>query len=211
MDLFTEYRSTIATAVLDPRERMERSVRQVVETETRYIPDDVAADVVRSRLATLAKVFVDIIEDRDTRKWPDLLFDFSRDLREAIRREREHGRLKPATNGVDELAGGFHQHRYHGGEIDGLRRLLQPGERAQVVGWLGTKTNQRTVTRAEMRDAARPTTWSNDGTWARQFIPLAQLATLEQEETHAAERAAAPPTYGKNLDYPDGVRPGVGR
>jgi len=177
------------TASANPRPRWKLVAKQSVEIRLRYVPEADRADIVHLRLPAL--------DEFDTRLMADA--------------QAYHERArKAAGDGIDERASESYAHRYHGLEVDGLRHLLQPGERVQEFAWLSVKTSQRTISRTEMRAAARPTTWSNESTWTRQFIPIDQLVNLEQEELKAAQRAAAP-TYGKNLDYPGGVRPGVGR
>jgi len=199
------------TASANPRPRWKLVAKQSVEIRLRYVPEADRADIVHLRLPALDDRLTAVYETwGSTEAMAEAALDeFDTRLMADAQAYHERAR-KAAGDGIDERASESYAHRYHGLEVDGLRHLLQPGERVQEFAWLSVKTSQRTISRTEMRAAARPTTWSNESTWTRQFIPIDQLVNLEQEELKAAQRAAAP-TYGKNLDYPGGVRPGVGR
>ncbi len=200
-------------ASADPRPRWKCIAEQTVAIRLRHVPAAAAADILRLRLRTLDARLAEIYEtwgstEADAQAALDEFDDgLMADARAYHARQREL-----ADDGVGALADSFTRTRHHALEIEGLKVTLRPRERALVVGWLSIKTSERSIPRAEYRDAARPTTWSNESTWTRQFIPIDQLANLEQEEVKAAERAVAPLNYGRNLDYgAAGVRPGAAR
>ncbi len=198
--------SKLDAASADQRPKWKRITENIVEIRFRGIESDVAASILLSLVAALDVKLAGIYARAAFSEADRVFDDFDSALMKAARDYHEEQR-KLGGDGIDELAGQSSAHRYNGLEIDGLRIVRQPGERVTAFAWLEAKTNRRTISRAEMRAAAQPTTWSNDASWTRQFSPLDQLATLEQEELKAAERAAAPPTYGRNLDFgPTGVR-----
>jgi hypothetical protein len=201
------------TASADPRPRWKLVAEQTVALRLRHVPEEAAAAIVSLRLPVLDARLAAVYETWGSTEAEaeTALADFDTALMKDARLLHERAR-QLAGDGNAELDAALSRFRYDGHEINGLRGLLRPGERVQALAWTKATTNQRqAITRQEMRDAARPTTWSNDGTWARQFIPIDQLAQMESEESAAAERAAAPLQYGKNLDFPDGVSPRVGR
>jgi hypothetical protein len=198
--------SKLDAASADQRPKWKRIAENIVEIRFRGIESDVAASILLSLVAALDVKLAGIYERAAFPEADRVLDDFDDALMKAVRDYHERQR-KLAGDGVAALDSALSRFRYHGEEINGLRRLLRPGERAETVGWPSVKTSTRTISRSEMRDAARPTTWSNDASWARQFIPINQLAQMESEESAAAERAAAPLNHGKNLDFgPSGVR-----
>jgi hypothetical protein len=93
---------------------------------------------------------------------------------------------------------------YSDTELAGLRVLLKPGERPQRIELRYVETNQnRQIGRPQMQDAARPTMWTNDASWASQFISDSELRTLEA----AANTPETPAgSDSRNYDLPRGIR-----
>ena len=112
---------------------------------------------------------------------------------------------KANGNGVADFEQALVVHAWNGLEIDTIPRLLEPGEQLARVDfrWIETSKGRR-ISRPEIQEAAKPSTQSN-GRWARNFVSDADLRELE-----AAEGADRAPTYGRNLDFPGGIRPRQG-
>jgi hypothetical protein len=207
---FTKFDSQLDSAVLDPRARMKRMVRETVEFELAHVPADVAADIVGSRLETLAKALVDILEGRDTQKWFELVLDLRDGLRKAIAYERANGRLKPrtpATEIYERCLGSLELHAYNATELKHLVATLEMGELITAVGFHAITTAKRTISRDYLRsDAFKPAGWSNRTSWDSRFTPLSEIALLEQEVAENTRQAARGPgaaDMARNLDYQD--------
>ena len=110
------------------------------------------------------------------------------------------------SNGIAEHAQLLDARLWHGRVLDLFIAELKPGEKLTEVHWWKFVTTLRTRTYHELKAACRMVVETNDTQFERSF---------ESDETrHAAEAAEAEranpraPRYGRNLDLPNGIRPG---
>ena len=169
------------------------------------MPEEVAAPIVQSRLAPLAKQIAAAIEQGHPDRILPLFDAFNADLLATVQRERASGRLKPPTNGVDERLDDLARHGKGPAEIASLRLIITAADPLAHVDFffVATKSGRR-ITVEDMRAYGRPAGWSNDSSWRSRFVSDERLRAIEAE---AAKSANPQPAYGRNLDFPGGVRP----
>jgi hypothetical protein len=120
-------------------------------------------------------------------------------------RKRKAAAAKAPTNGIDELMSWLEMRFWDGRVLENLRAMLKPGERVQEVDYFVVVTNQRRITRDEAKQFGRTVAETNDAYYARQFTNDDKI-----REAEAAERSREEPRpqYGRNFDFPGGIRPG---
>ena len=96
------------------------------------------------------------------------------------------------------------RHHWTGRILENVRGMMAVGERLERVDWFVLTTSRRQITRDEAKRAGRTVTETNDGFYARQFESDAQIREAEAAER---QREEPRPQYGRNTDFPGGIRP----
>lgn len=213
---FSAFDDLLDSAELDPRPRMKKAVHEILKFEMQHVPAAIAVEMTSSRLKTLGKALVEIIEDRDTRKWVDVVYDLRDELRRAIARERESGRLQPwsADKEIKDHLAELAAKGWSGRIVEHLRALLRKGELLQSVEYFAIMTNQRRLERTAIRDAGRTVTETNDRNYSAQFLSDNTVRQLESDAAERASRANVPPwsqNYNHDLPRPASVDGGSNR
>ncbi len=188
-----------------PAPRMKKAVHEILKFEMQHVPAAIAVEMTSSRLKTLGKALVEIIEDRDTRKWVDVVYDLRDELRRAIAQERESGRLQPwsADKEIKDHLAELAAKGWSGRIVEHLRALLRKGELLQSVEYFAIMTNQRRLERTAIRDAGRTVTETNDRNYSAQFLSDNTVRQLESDAAERASRANVPPwSQNYNHDLP---------
>lgn len=184
MDFSKLFDQIVDAAELDPRKRMKVAVRAMVEFELQHVPPAIADEIAGSRVEALAKIMVNVLEGRDTRDWWEPLHELRTALREAVDREREHGRLKQVTpeSEVERVRGVLEAAAWNPLEIRSVCAMLKAGEKITRIDFFAVATSTRTINREAARAWSRPVTWRNDLSWSEQFTGEAELKRLSDEE-----------------------------
>ncbi len=124
----------------------------------------------------------------------------------ALRQQRVDVARKAASNGVTENLGLLDERHWSGRVLDFFIAELKPNEKLIAVDWWKLTTNLRVRTYHELKAGCREMSESIDAYFERNFE---SDATRRAAEAAEAERANPPaPRYGRNLDFPNGIRPG---
>lgn len=168
----------------DPRPGWEQAAQRIATVRLHDVPADIADDILASRWRTLDDGLAGIFTSGNYLGAALLLDTFDVSLLKQVVDERTSGRLRPWSAAAEvERVGPFLSAKlYNSIEAEGFTTLLHPGERALNVGWWSIRTDRRTITREEMRAAARPVTHRNDVSWASQFPSRAAIENAESEE-----------------------------
>jgi hypothetical protein len=112
---------------------------------------------------------------------------------------------KLQSDGIAENMSALEYWLWDGRLIDQCRSELRkrPGEKLVQVSGFVLVTNHRSFTRAELKRACRMTVEIDDASFERNFN---SDAAVHEVEARAAERERPNP-YGRQLNYPGGVRP----
>ena len=86
-----------------------------------------------------------------------------------------------------------------------LSRFYQNGERINRITPRVIETDRQSISRADIV-ARRPAGWSNAASWEAQ-VSIREEAIRAIEDSQQQEAASRTPQYGRNLDFPNGVRP----
>jgi hypothetical protein len=159
MELFTitEFDELLDSGELDPRPRIKKAVREILRFEMQHVPAAIAAEMTRSRLKVLGKALVEIIEDRDARKWVDVVFGLRGELRRVIARERESGRLQPwsAEKEIKDRLSELAVKGWSGRIVEHLRTMLRKGE-ATAIRRVFRDCDQPTASGTRSHSECRP-------------------------------------------------------
>jgi hypothetical protein len=136
------------------------------------------------------------------------MFDsFDSDLLAAVRRERESGRLQAwsADKEIKDHLPELTSRGWTGRFVEHLRVMLRPGEHLRNVGFFEIATEQRTLSRAEVKACGRTTAETNDGNYSAQFMSDSAVERLKSDAAERARRANIPTwSSSRNLDLPAG-------
>jgi hypothetical protein len=123
----------------------------------------------------------------------------------ALRHQRIDVARRLQSNGIAEHAQTLDARLWHGRVLDLFIADLKPGEKLVEVHWWKLVTTLRTRTYHELKAACRMVVETNTAQFERSFE---SDETRRQAEAAEAERAnPRAPQYGRNLDFPNGVRP----
>lgn len=123
----------------------------------------------------------------------------------ALRQQRIDTARKLQSNGVKENLGLLDARHWSGRVLDFFIAELKPNEKLIAVDWWKLTTNLRVRTYHELKVGCREMSETNDSYFERNFE---SDATRRQAEAAEAERANPPaPLGGRNLDFPNGIRP----
>jgi len=111
---------------------------------------------------------------------------------------------KAPTNGINELLSVLDRHHWTGRILENVRGMMAVGERLESVDWFVLVTNRRRITRDEAKATGRTVTETSDSFYARQFESDAYIRGIQADTERASQPA---PKYGRNSDFPNGVRP----
>jgi hypothetical protein len=129
----------------------------------------------------------------------------------ALRRARIDTARRLQSNGVQENLALLDARMYGGRTLDAFIAGLQPGEKllpgGEGVKWWSLTTNLRTVSRAELKRAARTAAEIDDHLFEQHFEP-SDVAVRQGEAAEAERNNPTAPQYGRQLSYPNGIRPG---
>jgi hypothetical protein len=106
---------------------------------------------------------------------------------------------------TDELAA----RGWRGRIVEHWRMMLRPDERIRSVDYFEITTDQRRVSRSEIKAFGRTTVETNDGFFERQFATDAQVRALEGEADaveQQREAATRPWSLNGNRDLARGIR-----
>ena len=124
----------------------------------------------------------------------------------ALRRERMDVAAKLQSNGIKEHANELDARMWHGRILDLFTAELQPREKLLEVHWWRLVTTLRTRTYHELKAGCRMSVETNDAMFERNFDSDATRRAAEAAEHERLN--PPPPQYGRNLDFPNGGRPG---
>jgi hypothetical protein len=110
------------------------------------------------------------------------------------------------SNGIVEHAQTLDARIWHGRVLDLFIAELKPGEKLIEVHWWKLVTTLRTRTYHELKAACRMVVETNDAQFERSFESDETRRAAEAAEAERANPRA--PQYGRNLDFPNGIRPG---
>ena len=173
--------------------------------------------IARTRAAFKAKhgpagddLVAEIDRQLEARIVADPLFQFAalefEKAERAMRIRAIEAAQKAADNGVTAALGALDARMWHGRILDLFISELKPGEKLLEVHWWKLVTTLRTRTYHELKAGCRMSVETNDAYFERNFD---SDATRHAAEAAERERTNPPaPQYGRNLDFPNGVRPG---
>lgn len=124
----------------------------------------------------------------------------------ALRHERMDVAAKLQSNGIKEHANELATRMWHGRILDLFVAELQPREKLLEVHWWRLVTTLRTRSYHELKAGCRTVTETNDAYFERNFESDATRHAAEAAEHERLYPTA--PQYGRNLDFPNGIRPG---
>jgi len=205
----SQFDATLDAAETDPRPRWKAGAAAIVEQELgprSGIPEGIAADLRRGALPGLAARLVGALRSGHHAAGETAIADFQTQLRNTVRSEREHGRLRCISE-IERCRVELVAHKWNGAaEHSALLAMIKPGEKIRSIGfWKITLEFGRVITRDEVRSFEKPLTWTNPTSWESQFISDREIADAEE----AAARQATPYAPGsdsRNWDLPKGVR-----
>lgn len=123
----------------------------------------------------------------------------------ALRRVRIDVARKLQSNGVQENLALLDARLWHGRVLDLFIAELKPGEKLVEVHWWKLVTTLRTRTYHELKMACRMVVETNDAQFERNFESDETRRAAEAAEAERANPRA--PMYGRNTDFPGGIRP----
>jgi hypothetical protein len=197
--MMDEFNNQLDSAELDPRAKWKAAAKTICERELAGVPGEIAEEIARSHLRELGKHLRECLEEgriADGNQW---IAQLELGMRNAIRWERQSGRLKPVspTSEIERSLPALPACGYQPIEIDSILALLgrgEPGERITEIGIRVVKTSKRSIGRGELVNVLKSST-STNGKWEQQFPSDRELRELE-----AAEEARQNP-QGLYSDY----------
>jgi hypothetical protein len=165
-ELMNQFKEQLHTVELDPRARWHAGAKRILERELAGIPTEIAMEIAGSLLRELAPRLIQcLLEGQVTDGW---MVHLELEIRNALRYERQHGRLKPVspTSEVERCmpilaAAGYDRWPI---EIDSILALLthgETGERIVEVAVRHVRTSTRTIGRLELANVLKPSTQTN--------------------------------------------------
>lgn len=185
MDM-SEFDDTLDSAETDPRPKWKAAAKRICEQELAGVPGEIAEEITRAHLRELGKNLRQCFEEHRITDGNQWIAQLALGLRNAIRWERQQGRLKPVnpTSEIERSMTGLQACAYTRWplEIDSLLALLKPGERILEIGIRTLKTSHRTIGRGDLVNVLKPSTQTNLQAWANQFPSDHELRELEAAE-----------------------------
>jgi hypothetical protein len=156
-ELLNAFASDLANAVLWERKKCEliAVALRIAERELADVPDDLATQILPSRLDRLTQKAHEAFERGHSEQIDELLNKYASDLRGTVLWERQNGALKPVTpsSELKRCQEVLAAKEYHSAEFKGLLHLLRDGERIRGVDFRQIETSMRTITRKDLFDA----------------------------------------------------------
>jgi hypothetical protein len=187
MDI-SEFDDAIDAIEIDPRKRLKDSAKHILtRTIGADVPADLADRLVQPRLRALFDRAAACLKAGDFAAIDGHLTKFRLDLIDAIGHERRDGTLRPhaPADEIKKFGGAWSDHRWNGFETGTVLQMLEQDERILDVGFREIKTDQRKITRDEMKAFAQ----SRRPKWAHENDYFARNFTSESAIKEAAERA----------------------
>lgn len=186
-----EFEHALAGFESDPRERWNRTVKEICRCRLEDVREDIAEELRRSYLRPLAARLKECFESGRIGDGERSISEFATGLLNAVSMERQSGRLKPHTpdTEVARVADPLRAHGYYDPERGSIRGMLEPGERILQVKFWEIVTDRRTIGRGEIREYDRPITFVNIAAWLSQFTSDARVRELEAAEAKRVEKA----------------------
>ena len=191
-ELLNAFASELTNAALWEKKKCEliAVARRIGERELADVPDDLATQILPSRLDRLTQRAQEAFERGRPKQIDELLNKYAADLRGAVLWERQNGALKPVTpsSEIERCRDVLSAKKYGAYEVGGLRHLLRGGERILSVDFREIVTSMRTVTRKEIFDA-----FPFDRVMSKEFREQMFVSerTIEEAEQRAREQFEA--------------------
>lgn len=197
-----EFYTAIDGIVIDPRPQIKMATSHTIaHTLGADIPADLRERLCSEPLRALFAAVENSIEAGHYSACEGHLSAFRSALAAAVADARQFGELKPwsAADQIARCAAGGLWHTYHwnGFEVRVIQNMLMPNESIAEVTYRTVRTDQRTITRDDLRAAAaeqRPA-WTRDERLTDGGIEFARNFTSEhsiQEEEARAAHVARP-------------------
>jgi hypothetical protein len=204
---FSDFRKTIVE--FDARIWFCDRIEQIFEMETSRLPETHREQQRDSVLPVVLNRAIELMKEGDWTGLYALLTEFDLDLRRRVNYELTKGSLKQVTvtSELIRRRPDLDLYLYRGNEQDALQLVLQPDDLPLgIIGFRGIQcANGRTITREMLISQSMPINQTN-GKWHENFVSPREIAEAEQAEIDATA-AARKPQYGRNLDFPNGIRP----
>jgi hypothetical protein len=155
--LLNAFVSELTNAALWEKKKCEliAVARRIAERELADVPDDLATQILPSRLDRLTQRAQEAFERGHPEQIDKLLNEYAADLRGAVLRERQSGALQPISpdSEIKRCRGQLSDRVYGAYEVGALRHTLRAGERILSVDFQVIETSMRTITRKDLFDA----------------------------------------------------------
>ena len=177
-----QFKSRIAAIEFDPRPRFTAAAEAIVVQRLRGVPAEIARTIYSPRLDDLATRAELIIEHGNFGGLNGLLGEFSASLAEGVSYERrEGGRLYTSTprDEVNRRGADFHKSLYNGHEQQQVLNLLKPGERIVSVGLREIRTDERIITREDLRKFGYSRVQHDPERWNQRFTAESKIREAE--------------------------------
>jgi hypothetical protein len=158
--------------------------RRIAERELADVPDDLAAQILPSRLGRLTQRAREAFDRGHPEQIGELLNEYAADLRGTVLRERQSGALKPVTPSgeLERCKEVLAAKKYGASEFQGLLNLLRDGERIRSVDFRRIETSMRTITRADIFGAFPFDRVMTEEFRERMFTPERVIEEAERRE-----------------------------
>jgi hypothetical protein len=158
--------------------------RRIAQRELADVPDDLATQILPSRLDRLTQRAQEAFERGRPEQIDELLNEYAIDLRGAVLWERQNGALKPVTpsSELERCKDVLAAKKYGASEFQGLLNLLRDGERIRSVGFRQIESSIRSITRADIFNAYPFDRVMTQGLRERMFISEDVIAEAERRE-----------------------------
>jgi hypothetical protein len=192
----------------DWRPKFKLRASETAAMRLRDLPRDARKRIREPLIKTFDPALRDAYERGDYHAAEIALAEFDEALLKGAVLEYERARTAAADTGVEERLGALEAHGWLAKEQDAARLMIVAPEKLGRVDFFSLTTNQRTITRDEIRAFGRPASWSNDNSWTAQFVSDRNVREM-QAEAARREREAARGLWAHNVNTdfgPQGVR-----
>ena len=185
-ELLNAFASDLTSAALWEKKKCEliAVARRIAQRELADVPDDLATQILPSRLDRLTQRAQEAFERGRAEQIDELLNKYAADLRGAVLWERQNGALKPVTpsSELKRCQEVLAAKEYHSAEFKGLLHLLRDGERIRGVHFRQIETSTRIITRADIFGAFPFDRVMTQELRERMFVAEHVIATAERRE-----------------------------